>query len=812
MADENCVLGPPHSGLRSYQTALIAEVQRSVCALCACERCAAGERHRLPFRLRPALSLASGAPREAGDDDDDDEGLSQSALLYLPTGGGKTRIAAALVRWVLGRGGRAAFIVNRAKLVAQARDAFLAEGIDADQIAFVAGGAPSDAGAAARPLVVATVQSMAARLRRARGKEASPTTPPSSLAGEAVLVAEAGEALPEAEESSDAESGDAPTNGAEGPPADAAGGGEFSAESIAFPVADLVIIDEAHGAVASSYRALLRFYRSGAGCSGAVLESAGHEGTLGRSAFRHSFVLGLTATPTRLDGDDQLATVFERLLRGPSVSQLVGLGVLVPPVPIRATSEDVQRTLQRVLLHAPGATPKGSVALDDSGAGNLDDDLGNGDASTRASSDLIAEVRAALDAKAALAHVVRVWRRYCLDGGGEAGEGRRTLVFAVDVSHSRSVVEAFLAAGISAAHVDGATPAPARDRIFEDVRAGRVSVLSSVGVISEGYDEPSVSCIVLLRPTASRGLYVQQVGRGLRCFLGKADCLVLDFVDNTLLHGPVTRPIVSVLDGIVDTEGARGRAASLAQPTRTWVCRDDQCRAIMHARHGCCVRCKAPFALAEPAPLPSASVLKPLIVPRAAALPAKPEAAGRRASSAAADDLDDLVSEIGGLSIKAKLPFGGGSLADSAKPPAGGGSLADSAKPPAGGGVGGAKVGAAAVVLKGGGASESLQTPAGSSDARIALGANDIHGGQSLFFAPGFAAACERFRLPNFCAVAVSRGRSPPTPWERDFLLSIAALISAGVPHRQKRGASLDGAEPTQKQRGILFEIVKKRA
>ena len=805
--------------LRPYQAALVEEIQHCLCALCACERCAAGERHRLPFRPRPALSLATGAPREARGDA---EGLWQSALLYLPTGGGKTRVAAALVRWTLGRGGRAAFFVNRAKLVTQAREAFLAEGIDAGSIGVVAGGAPSDAGAAERPLVVATVQSMAARLRRARRKEASPPSSPTRSAE--VAADRTREATStETDDSSEVEEEHALAADAGGPAGDDAEGSDFPAESSAFPLADLVIIDEAHGAVASSYRELLRFYRRGAGSSGAVFESE-RESAPSEGAFRHTFILGLTATPTRLDGDEQLATVFERLLRGPSVSQLVGLGVLVPPIPIRATSEDVQRTVQRVLLRAPGASSRGAAALADAGAGEADDDLGANDAPLRASGDLVAEVRTALEAKAALAHVVRVWRRYCLDDGGVAGEGRRTLVFAVDVSHSRSIVDAFLAADIAAAHVDGTTPVSTRERIFEDLSAGHITVLSSVGVISEGYDEPSISCIVLLRPTASRGLFVQQVGRGLRSFRGKSDCIVLDFVDNSLLHGPVTQPIVSALDGIVGTRGASYSPASTVRPTRTWVCRDDQCRAIMHAHHGNCVRCKTPFAPVAPTPPPSVSVLKPLIVPRAAAtavfLPAKPEVPGRQvakqevpgdqASAAEADDLDDLVTAIGGLSMMSRLPANGG-VADGAKPPAadgrgasavagasGGSAAPKSHKPPAGRGVGGVS-------------SESTKPPAGSSSSRDAH--DGIHGAtQSLFFAPGFAAACERFRLPNFCAVAVSRGRSPPTPWEREFLLSIAALISVGVPHRQKRGGSLDGAEPTPKQRGILFEIVKKRA
>ena len=87
---------------------------------------------------------------------------------------------------------------------------------------------------------------------------------------------------------------------------------------------------------------------------------------------------------------------------------------------------------------------------------------------------------------------------------------------------------------------------------------GALRVLCSVGVVSEGYDEPSISAVVLLRPTASKGLYVQQVGRGLRGYPAKADCLVLDFVQATVRHGPVTQPIVV---GVGEGEGEGGCSA-----------------------------------------------------------------------------------------------------------------------------------------------------------------------------------------------------------------------------------------------------------
>jgi len=167
---------------------------------------------------------------------------------------------------------------------------------------------------------------------------------------------------------------------------------------------------------------------------------------------------------------------------------------------------------------------------------------------------------------------------------------RRSIVFASSVKHSQAIVAAFLAHNILACHVDGNTSASDRERVYENMRQGKIDVLSSVGVICEGYDEPSVSCVVLLRPTASRGLYVQQVGRGLRSYQGKKDCLVLDFVDNSLRHGPVTVPITCSLDNTVSSSPRYDNN----NYNEAWVCSDPLCCAISHAAETNCQYCKLP--------------------------------------------------------------------------------------------------------------------------------------------------------------------------------------------------------------------------
>jgi len=113
------------------------------------------------------------------------------------------------------------------------------------------------------------------------------------------------------------------------------------------------------------------------------------------------------------------------------------------------------------------------------------------------------------------------------------------LVFCVTVNHAVHVTEELQALGVAAGVVFGHTPKKDRDRIIQSFRDGEFTALVSVMVLGVGFNVPHVDLIALLRPTASGGLFVQQVGRGLRNAEGKQDCLVLDFAGNTLRHGPI---------------------------------------------------------------------------------------------------------------------------------------------------------------------------------------------------------------------------------------------------------------------------------
>jgi ATP-dependent helicase IRC3 len=110
----------------------------------------------------------------------------------------------------------------------------------------------------------------------------------------------------------------------------------------------------------------------------------------------------------------------------------------------------------------------------------------------------------------------------------EHGEDRKSLIFAPTVAMAHHMAEVFREAGIAAEAIDGKTPAEERHGILQRLHAGETRVVANVGVLTEGFDEPSISCIIIAAPTKSRVKYTQIVGRGLRLYPGKADCLILD--------------------------------------------------------------------------------------------------------------------------------------------------------------------------------------------------------------------------------------------------------------------------------------------
>lgn len=248
------------------------------------------------------------------------------------------------------------------------------------------------------------------------------------------------------------------------------------------PDATLVIVDEAHCYLAESYRRVVEAYRD----SGAR-------------------VIGLTATPARLDGQG-LGELFDAIVQGPSMQELIDDGYLVP-----------------VRTYAPTGPWWEKVGVR---AGDFrPDELGDA-------------------ANAVLRDVVGAWST-------AGGKGRLTLAFACTKRHAADLAARWERdADVIAEVVTDDTPAAERAALKRRLAAGSTDVVVNVGILGVGWDFPAVSCIVMARPTLSWGLYLQQAGRGTRPAPGKRDLLLVDCAGNALRHGLVTKPFPVSLGGL----------------------------------------------------------------------------------------------------------------------------------------------------------------------------------------------------------------------------------------------------------------------
>lgn len=236
---------------------------------------------------------------------------------------------------------------------------------------------------------------------------------------------------------------------------------------------DVLIIDEAHRAAAKSYRDLV-------------------------AAHPWPCVIGLTATPHRLDGQG-LDDVFGCIIEVATVRELIDGGYLMRPRLFTARAlPDLDGVKRRGRDYDPAA---------------LDDEM-----------------------RGLVADAVK----------SAQGAPKPCVIFASGVRHSKALVAAL---GPSWAHVDGSTPKGERDSILADLRAGRLDGVSNVEILTEGWDLPALRSCVLARPTLSLALYLQMVGRVLRVEPGKPAPIVFDHACNVVTHGPPDAEIVYTLDG-----------------------------------------------------------------------------------------------------------------------------------------------------------------------------------------------------------------------------------------------------------------------
>src|SRR4029450_5667938 len=169
------------------------------------------------------------------------------------------------------------------------------------------------------------------------------------------------------------------------------------------------------------------------------------------------------------------------------------------------------------------------------------------------------DLAAALMAADAPEHLVR--------GYQELAPGRRALLLFPPVEMTYAVEQAFGRAGLAAASVVGDTPIDERQAIYQQVRTGSLQALVSCAVLTEGFDEPSIDCVMLARPTKSKVLLYQCIGRGLRLWPTKENCLLIDATGATKRHGllsmaaelgllvPKTPPEAAVLEAGRGGEG-----------------------------------------------------------------------------------------------------------------------------------------------------------------------------------------------------------------------------------------------------------------
>lgn len=242
---------------------------------------------------------------------------------------------------------------------------------------------------------------------------------------------------------------------------------------------DLIIIDEAHHASSQSWLKIIAAYPS-------------------------AKILGVTATPQRLDGRG-LGGIFDSMILGPSVQSLIDEGFLARPV-----------------YYAPPTGP------DLGGVHRVAGDFNR------------SELASAIDTPKITGSAVNHYTRLC--------PGKPALVFCVSLKHCADVAAEFKAAGYRAECIDGKlNPAIRRERTL-GLSSGAIQVLVSCELINEGYDCPAVTAAILLRPTESLGLHLQQIGRALRPAAGKPTSFILDHAGNCLRHGLAEEPREWTLD------------------------------------------------------------------------------------------------------------------------------------------------------------------------------------------------------------------------------------------------------------------------
>lgn len=225
-----------------------------------------------------------------------------------------------------------------------------------------------------------------------------------------------------------------------------------------------IIFDESHHAAADSYRKVIAY-------------------------FRAKFILGLTATPERHDGQS-LLEIFQNCAHRLELKEAIERGLLVP---IRCIRVKTNIDLTKIRFNGFDYNSK---------------DLGQ---------QLLVPDRDQLIVDTYINHV----------------KGKRAVCFCLNINHAEQMAIAFENKNIRAAYVSGRMPENQKQEILDNYHVGNIQVLCACDLLNEGWDSPETEVLLMARPTLSKVVYTQQLGRGTRKSPGK-DCLwVFDFIDNT---------------------------------------------------------------------------------------------------------------------------------------------------------------------------------------------------------------------------------------------------------------------------------------
>ncbi len=232
------------------------------------------------------------------------------------------------------------------------------------------------------------------------------------------------------------------------------------------PTPDFIIFDEAHFSAANTWGKIIR-------------------------AFPDAYIIGLTATPCRLDGKP-LNAIYQSMTVGITARELIGTGYLAPYRYFAPTVTDLTALKRK----------------------------GN-DYDANQAAELLSQ-------RAVFGDVIKHYRKYA--------DGLQAICYCTTVKHSEDMAAEFQAAGINAVHFDGNTPKTERSEIVRRYKDKKIQILCNCDLISCGFDAPDCHCCILLRPTMSTALYIQQSMRALRYQDGKT-AIILDHVNNYERHG-----------------------------------------------------------------------------------------------------------------------------------------------------------------------------------------------------------------------------------------------------------------------------------